>query len=96
MSSCCAPDGGRGTGAGASATVTAVVAGTATVYRVSGMTCGHCETAISTSVGALDGVLAVDVDAAGGLVTVTAAGAPDDSAVAAAVDDAGYELTGRA
>ncbi|MFF4323509.1 heavy-metal-associated domain-containing protein [Streptomyces sp. NPDC001568] len=96
MSSCCSPDGSCGTNAGATTTATALADRTATVYRVSGMTCGHCRTAITTSVGALDGVLSVDVDVDGGLVTVTTAGDPDDTAVAAAIDDAGYELTGRA
>lgn len=60
------------------------------------MTCGHCKTAITKSVSALDGVISVDVDVAGGLVTVTTGGEPDDAAITAAVDDAGYELTGRA
>ncbi|MEU6891118.1 cation transporter [Streptomyces sp. NPDC046557] len=94
MSSCCTPDGSCGTGAGD--TAVAVADSTATTYRVSGMSCGHCRTAVTTSVSALDGVLSVDVDVDGGLVTVTTAGAPDDAAVAAAIDDAGYELTGRA
>ncbi|MFF7081280.1 heavy-metal-associated domain-containing protein [Streptomyces lavendulae] len=93
MSSCCTPDGSCGTG---TTTVTAVVDSTATAYRVSGMSCGHCRTAITASVGALAGVLSVDVDVDGGLVTVTTAGDPDDAAIGAAVDDAGYELTGRA
>ncbi|THA57239.1 cation transporter [Streptomyces sp. A1136] len=92
MSSCCTPDGSCGTGAGA----TAVADSTATAYRVSGMSCGHCKSAITASVSALDGVLSVDVDVDGGLVTVTTAADPDDAAIAAAIDDAGYELTGRA
>ncbi|MFJ3585944.1 heavy-metal-associated domain-containing protein [Streptomyces sp. NPDC090127] len=98
MSSCCTPDGSCSTNAGeaTTATATAVADSTTTVYAVSGMTCGHCKTAITTSVSALDGVIDVDVDVAGGLVTVTTGGAPDDTAISAAVDDAGYELTGRA
>ncbi|MEU9038329.1 cation transporter [Streptomyces sp. NPDC048352] len=95
MSSCCTPDGSCGTGAAETTTV-AVVDTTATVYRVTGMSCGHCRTAITASVGALDGVVSVDVDVDGGVVTVTTAGEPDDAAITAAVDDAGYELTGRA
>ncbi|MFF1508005.1 heavy-metal-associated domain-containing protein [Streptomyces sp. NPDC058326] len=93
MGSCCTPDNSCST------TETAAVAvadSTATVYAVSGMTCGHCKTAITTSVSALAGVISVDVDVAGGLVTVTTGGEPDDAAITAAVDDAGYELTGRA
>ncbi|MFJ8166609.1 cation transporter [Streptomyces sp. NPDC096136] len=95
MSSCCSPDGACASN-GETTTTVAVVDSTATVYRVSGMSCGHCRTAITASVGALAGVLSVDVDVDGGVVTVTTAGEPDDAAVAAAVDDAGYELTGRA
>ncbi|MFD0372576.1 MULTISPECIES: cation transporter [unclassified Streptomyces] len=96
MGSCCTPDNSCSTNTVEVTTATAVADTTATVYAVSGMTCGHCKTAITNSVSALDGVVSVDVDVAGGLVTVTTGGAPDDAAIAAAVDDAGYELTGRA
>ncbi|MFD0356586.1 cation transporter [Streptomyces sp. NPDC127110] len=96
MSSCCTPEGTCGTNAGETTTTVAVVDTTATVYRVTGMSCGHCRTAITASVGALDGVVSVDVDVDGGVVTVTTAGEPDAAAITAAVDDAGYELTGRA
>ncbi|MFJ8664332.1 heavy-metal-associated domain-containing protein [Streptomyces sp. NPDC093600] len=96
MSSCCTPDGSCSTNAGEATTATAVADSTTTVYAVTGMTCGHCRTAITASVSALDAVLSVDVDVAGGLVTVTTGGEPDDAAIAAAIDDAGYELTGRA
>ncbi|MEE1928227.1 heavy-metal-associated domain-containing protein [Streptomyces sp. TRM 70351] len=67
-----------------------------TTYQVSGMTCGHCEKAVTQEVSALDGVSAVRAAASSGLVTVTSAGEPDDAAVRAAVDEAGYELVGRA
>ncbi|MFE0704343.1 heavy-metal-associated domain-containing protein [Streptomyces sp. NPDC058872] len=95
MGSCCTPDNSCST-TGGEATATAVAEGTVTVYAVSGMTCGHCKSAITQSVSALDGVISVDVDVDGGLVTVTTGGAPDDAAITAAVDEAGYELTGRA
>ncbi|MFE5793738.1 heavy-metal-associated domain-containing protein [Streptomyces sp. NPDC056503] len=94
MGSCCTPDHSCSTTG--TTTAVAVADATSTVYAVSGMTCGHCRTAITRSVGALEGVLSVDVDVDGGLVTVTTDGAPDDAAVGAAIDDAGYELTGRA
>ncbi|MFF0556387.1 heavy-metal-associated domain-containing protein [Streptomyces sp. NPDC004266] len=94
MGSCCTPDNSCSTTETTAAV--AVADSTVTVYAVSGMTCGHCKSAITKSVGALDGVLSVDVDVAGGLVTVTTGGEPDDAAITAAVDDAGYELTGRA
>ncbi|MFD8151041.1 heavy-metal-associated domain-containing protein [Streptomyces sp. NPDC001046] len=67
----------------------------ATTYAVSGMTCGHCRTAVTEAVGELDGVSGVEVDLDAGHVTVTGPGEPDDAAVARAVDEAGYELTGR-
>ncbi|WP_017238422.1 heavy-metal-associated domain-containing protein [Streptomyces sp. SS] len=94
MGSCCTPDNSCSTSA--DTTAVAIAESTVTVYAVSGMTCGHCKSAITRSVGALDGVVSVDVDVAGGLVTVTTGGEPDDAAITAAVDDAGYELTGRA
>lgn len=63
-----------------------------TEYAVTGMTCEHCERSVREEVGAISGVTAVDADATTGVVRVTS-GAPlavDD--VAAAVDEAGYEL----
>lgn len=67
-----------------------------TVYQVTGMTCGHCEGAVSQEISALDGVSSVQAVAATGQVTVVSAAPLDDEAVRAAVDEAGYELTGRA
>ncbi|MGW0431508.1 copper ion binding protein [Micromonospora sp. NPDC003197] len=61
-------------------------------YQVKGMTCGHCVSAVSAEVGAISGVSEVKVDLASGEVTVTSAAALDPAAVAAAVDEAGYEL----
>ncbi|MCI0385795.1 heavy-metal-associated domain-containing protein [Streptomyces sp. CNQ085] len=67
-----------------------------TTYKVTGMTCGHCEGAVDSEVSAIDGVTEVKAVASTGLVTVTTTGEPDDEAVRAAVDEAGYELAGRA
>ncbi|MEU3889982.1 cation transporter [Streptomyces sp. NPDC029041] len=67
----------------------------ATTYAVSGMSCGHCKTTLTRVIGELDGVRGVEVDLGSGRVTVTSAGEPDDAALAEAVDEAGYELTGR-
>ncbi|MEH6377959.1 heavy-metal-associated domain-containing protein [Streptomyces sp. KLMMK] len=66
-----------------------------TVYRVTGMTCGHCESAVTEEISALPGVVSVKAVAAAGQVTVTSAAPLDDEAVRAAVDEAGYELAGR-
>lgn len=59
-------------------------------YQVTGMTCGHCETAVRGEVGRLAGVEQVDVSAASGRLVVRGATVPDDAAVLAAVDEAGY------
>ncbi|MFJ8741054.1 cation transporter [Embleya sp. NPDC127516] len=61
-------------------------------YTVTGMTCGHCVSSVRTEVGRIDGVTDVGVDLASGTVTVTAGTTIDDAAVAAAIDEAGYEL----
>ena len=68
---------------------------TVETYTVEGMTCGHCAAAVTREVSGLTGVTDVAVDVAAQTVTVTAAEAPDDDAVAAAVAEAGYTLTGR-
>jgi copper chaperone len=67
-----------------------------TTYRVEGMTCGHCVSAVIEEIEALDGVITVSVDLApGGTSTVTVAATRPltDSQVAAALDEAGdYRL----
>lgn len=63
-------------------------------YTVTGMTCGHCVSAVSTEVGRIPGVTDVQVDLASGAVTVTSDQPVDDAALRAAVDEAGYELVG--
>jgi copper chaperone len=65
-----------------------------TVITVAGMTCGHCVTAVQGEISKLPGVTGVEVDLATGQVRVTADPAPDRAALGAAVDEAGYELTG--
>ncbi|MGV9941615.1 heavy-metal-associated domain-containing protein [Streptomyces sp. NPDC003401] len=86
--SCCSTDGSCRSGAADGAVTT--------VYQVSGMTCGHCEGAVSREISALDGVTAVTAVAGTGEVTVTSAAPLDEDAVRAAVDEAGYELAGTA
>lgn len=61
-------------------------------YRVTGMTCEHCERRVSGEIAAIDGVDSVTADASTGLVVVTASERPGDAAVAEAIDEAGYEL----
>ena len=60
-------------------------------YAVTGMTCGHCVSAVGGEVGKIAGVERVHVDLASGTVTVTGAGFADE-AVRDAVDEAGYAL----
>ena len=70
---------------------------TTTTYTVAGMTCGHCVASVSTEVGRLDGVTAVEVELVPGgtsLVRVSGMVPPDPDAVSAAVDEAGYVVTG--
>jgi copper ion binding protein len=92
-SSCCSPEGTCSTGTTGAATATK---GVTTAYAVSGMTCGHCRATLTKVIGELDGVTGVEVDLDTGRVTVTSVDEPDDAAIAEAVDEAGYELTGRA
>ncbi|MFY1653020.1 heavy-metal-associated domain-containing protein [Solwaraspora sp. WMMB762] len=61
-------------------------------YTVQGMTCSHCVGSVSTEIGGIAGVTGVDVDLATGRVTVTSEQPVSDQAVAAAVEEAGYEL----
>ena len=69
---------------------------TTQTYPVTGMTCGHCEHAVTSELKALDGVTDVAVAlVAGGTstVTVTSEAPLDESQVAAALDEAGdYRL----
>ncbi|MGW5213284.1 heavy-metal-associated domain-containing protein [Streptomyces sp. NPDC004051] len=65
-------------------------------YKVSGMSCGHCEGAVSGEISGLPGVASVKAVAATGVVTVVSAAPLDEEAVRAAVDEAGFELVGKA
>lgn len=65
---------------------------TTSTYTVSGMTCSHCVQAVKSEIGKIDGVTSVDVDLASGRVVVDAAAEIADTDIAAAVDEAGYEL----
>ena len=60
-------------------------------FNVPGMTCGHCEKAVKTEVGAVKGVANVAVDLGTKLVTVTGEGL-DRDAIVAAIDEAGFEV----
>jgi copper chaperone CopZ len=61
-------------------------------FDVLGMTCSHCERAIETEVGAIAGVRSVTADATSGTVVIESVQVLEAADVAAAVDEAGYEL----
>jgi copper chaperone len=69
---------------------------TTTTYKVTGMTCEHCVNAVTSEVGALDGVDAVQVllvPEGISTVTVTSAAPVPEPEITAALDEAGgYQL----
>ncbi|QYG94205.1 heavy-metal-associated domain-containing protein [Iamia sp. SCSIO 61187] len=66
---------------------------TTTTVNVSGMTCGHCVQSVKNELAKVPGVDAVEVDLAGGKVEISSSSPIDDAAIAAAVDEAGYEVS---
>ena len=65
---------------------------TTTTFTITGMTCSHCVKAVTEEICKLDGVTAVHIDLATGTAAVESDQRLDAAAVAAAVDDAGYEV----
>jgi copper chaperone len=63
-------------------------------YSVTGMTCDHCVRAVETEVGRIAGVASVSVDLGAGRVTLTSDEPVDPALVRAAVEEAGYAVTG--
>jgi len=61
-------------------------------YQVTGMTCGHCERAVTEEVTRIDGVTGVEVSHVDGVLRITSTRPVDDAAVAAAVEEAGYDV----
>ena len=61
------------------------------VFTVPGISCGHCQAAITQEVGLVAGVAAVDVDLDSKLVTVRGE-ALDRDVIVAAIDEAGYDV----
>ena len=59
-------------------------------YTVTGMSCGHCTSAVEGEVGRVPGVESVKADLDTKLVVVRGE-ALDDQALRAAIDEAGYE-----
>jgi copper chaperone len=63
---------------------------TTTEFQVTGMTCAHCEHAVSSEVSQIAGVDNVEVSAATGRLVITSSEPVADEQVLAAVDEAGY------
>jgi copper ion binding protein len=61
-------------------------------YHVTGMTCGHCVSAVTSELTQLTGVREVSVDLPTGGVTVTSDAPLPIDQIRQAVDEAGYEL----
>jgi copper ion binding protein len=59
-------------------------------FSVPGMTCDHCVAAVRAEIQRLPGVQSVDIDLESRAVVVTGTDV-DGEAVAAAIDEAGYE-----
>lgn len=62
-------------------------------FQVTGMTCGHCEMSVREEVGEIPGVQQVDVSHETGTLVVSSEQPVDDTAVLAAVTEAGYSAT---
>ncbi|WP_435194349.1 heavy-metal-associated domain-containing protein [Natronomonas sp. EA1] len=62
-----------------------------TTLTVSGMSCGHCESAVEEALLGVSGVSSVDADNESDTVTVE--GNVDVSALVKAVEDVGYEAS---
>ncbi len=58
-------------------------------YRITGMTCGHCENAVREEVKEISGVHSVEVSHETGILTITSEAPLTLEDVAAAVDEAG-------
>ena len=67
---------------------------TTATYQITGMTCGHCVSAVTRELSGLPGVSDVQVDLGSGTATVTSEAALPVERVRDAVDEAGYQLAG--
>lgn len=63
-----------------------------TTIAIDGMTCGHCVAAVTQELSKLAGVSSVEVDLGHGTATVRSVASLDPGEVAAAVDEAGFEV----
>ena len=81
-------------GYGASpAAVTMTIVSTRSI-AVTGMTCGHCASAVRAEISKLAGITDVDVDVDAGTVRISGEPLPGDASLREAVEEAGYEFVG--
>lgn len=59
---------------------------------VDGMTCGHCQSAVTTALESVPGVQRAAVDLVSGTVALTVVDDIDTGALEAAVEEAGYRV----
>ncbi len=62
-------------------------------YKVTGMSCGHCEMSVREEVGEIPGVESIEVSAKEGRLVVSCSESVADNTVIAAVEEAGYSAT---
>ena len=60
--------------------------------NISGMTCGHCAMSVTKELSKLEGAAEIKVDPQAGTATLEVDESVDSSAIAAAVEEAGYSL----
>jgi copper chaperone len=60
-------------------------------FKVTGMTCGHCQRAVESAIRELDGVSEVVVNLQAGQARVV--GSASEQQIIAAVEEAGYEAS---
>ena len=62
-----------------------------TTLKIIGMTCGHCQKAVTEALRSVDGVAKVDVNLADGVAKVE--GSNDTSTLISAVEEEGYSAS---
>ena len=71
---------------------TTLVATVGQKFTVTRMTCDHCKMAVTAELAKLEGVTRIDVDLASGTVITESVETLPIDVIAAAIDEAGYEL----
>ena len=60
--------------------------------NIAGMTCGHCESAVTNALSEIVGVKVIEVSSEAGKAVIEQDSSVQQSQIASAIDDAGYEL----